>query len=52
LAGEKADGYLAANFGDVWAKYDVNEEGRVEIDRMPMFLRAMCGSAEGCLGLQ
>ena len=51
LKGEKADGYLNAHFGELWAKYDVNEEGRVEIDRMPTFLRAMCGSAEGCLGL-
>jgi hypothetical protein len=39
-------------FEDLWAKYDVNEEGRVEIDRMPTFLRSLCGSAEGCAGLQ
>jgi len=51
MKGESADGYLNENFANLWAKYDVNEEGRVEVDRMPMFLRAMCGSAEGCLGL-
>ena len=40
------------DFKEAWAKYDVNEEGRIEIDRMPMFLRSICGSSEGCLGLQ
>jgi len=51
MKGESADGYLNENFGPLWAKYDVNEEGRIEIDRMPTFLRTLCGSAEGCLGL-
>jgi len=31
---DKAD-YLAANFPALWARFDVNEEGKVEIDRMP-----------------
>lgn len=52
LKGDGADGYLNENFEALWNKYDVNEEGRVEIDRMPMFLRAICGSAEACAGLQ
>lgn len=52
LKGDKADGYLNENFASIWAKYDVNEEDRVEIDRMPMFLRAICGNAEACAGLQ
>ena len=52
LHGADADGYLGSNFDALWSKYDVNEEGRVEIDRMPTFLRSMCGSAEGCIGLQ
>merc|ERR1719389_441284 len=32
--GDKAD-YLAANFPALWARFDVNEEGKIEIDRMP-----------------
>ena len=40
------------DFEALWKKYDVNDEGRVEIDRMPMLLRSLCGSAEGCAGLQ
>ena len=31
---EKTD-YLAANFPALWARFDVNEEGKIEIDRMP-----------------
>ena len=50
--GEAAASYVSANFEPLWAKYDVNEEGRVEIDRMPTLLRTFCGSAEGCAGLQ
>ena len=52
LKGDAAANYVKANFPDHWAKYDVNEEGRVEIDRMPTLLRSWCGSAEGCIGLQ
>lgn len=52
LKGDGADGYLGEHFDELWAKYDVNEEGRVEVDRMPMFLRAICGNAEACSGLQ
>ena len=48
--GEKAD-YLAANFPALWARFDVNEEGKVEIDRMPQLLRSICGNSEACLGL-
>lgn len=52
MKGEAAANYVKSNFADHWAKYDVNEEGRVEIDRMPTLLRSWCGSAEGCAGLQ
>ena len=47
---DKAD-YLAAHFPELWARFDVNEEGRIEIDRMPQLLRSMCGNSEACLGL-
>merc|ERR1711934_913494 len=47
LKGGDGDEYVGANFKELWSKYDVNEEGRVEIDRLPIFLRAFCGSAVG-----
>merc|ERR1712139_43299 len=47
---DKAD-YLAANFPALWARFDVNEEGKIEIDRMPQLLRSICGNSESCLGL-
>ena len=52
MKGEAATSYVESAFMDLWHKYDVNEEGRVEIDRMPTLLRTFCGSAEGCIGLQ
>merc|ERR1719473_618070 len=52
MDGKAADGYLDAEFEPLWRKYDVLEDGKVDIDRMPQFLRQICGSAEGCIGLQ
>ena len=52
LKGDAATSYVKTNFEELWKKYDVNEEGRIEIDRMPTLLRTWCGSAEGCIGLQ
>ena len=43
--------YLDAQFPSLWTRFDVNEEGKIEIDRMPQLLRSICGSAEACLGL-
>ena len=47
----EADSYLNSNFPAVWKRFDVNEEGKVEIDRMPQLLRMICGNAEACIGL-
>ena len=47
---EKAD-YIAAQFPALWTRFDVNEEGKIEVDRMPQLLRSICGNAEACLGL-
>ena len=52
LTGEKNSRYVEENFPTIWNRFDVNEEGQIEIDRMPQFLRMICGSAEGCIGLQ
>lgn len=51
LKGSALDSYVNEQFATVWKRFDVNEEGKVEIDRMPAFLRMVCGSAEACLGL-
>lgn len=52
LKGAALTSYIKENFPTVWKRFDVNEEGKVEIDRMPAFLRMICGSAEACIGLQ
>jgi len=52
LKGGALTSYVNEHFAEVWKRFDVNEEGKVEIDRMPAFLRMVCGSAEACLGLQ
>merc|ERR1719473_1792550 len=52
MDGKAADSYLDSEFEPLWRKYDVLEDGKVDIDRMPQFLRQICGSAEGCIGLQ
>ena len=49
---DAADAYIASNFDPLYAKYDVKEEGFLDIDRMPAFLRSICGNAEACIGLQ
>lgn len=51
LKGSALTSYVNSHFAEVWKRFDVNEEGKVEIDRMPAFLRMVCGSAEACLGL-
>ena len=43
--------YVEAQFPALWARFDVNEENKIEIDRMPQLLRSICGNAEACLGL-
>ena len=51
LKGGELTSYINSQFPTIWKRFDVNEEGKVEIDRMPQFLRMICGSAEACLGL-
>lgn len=52
LKGGEGDAYLKESFPALWAKYDINEEGLLDIDRMPAFLRTICGNTEACVGLQ
>ena len=51
LPGKKGEEYIKGIFPALWARFDVNEEGRIEIDRAPVFLRQICGNAEACVGL-
>ena len=51
LKGKDAEGYVKDRFTELWNRFDVNEEGKIEIDRAPVFLRQMCGNAEACVGL-
>jgi hypothetical protein len=46
---EKA--YVESVFPKAWDRYDVNEEGKIELDRMPIFLRHICGNTEACIGM-
>ena len=43
--------YIETEFPVYWKKYDVNDEGKIEVDRMPVFLKSVCGNAEACFGL-
>jgi len=52
IDGSELSSFLKENFERVWNRFDVNEENKIEIDRMPQFLRMICGSNEACLGLQ
>ena len=51
LKGKDAEKYVSSIFPALWARYDVNEEGKIEIDRAPVFLRQVCGNAEACVAL-
>jgi len=42
---------MKENFDEIWKRFDVNEEGKVEIDRVPQLLRMLCGNVELCIGL-
>lgn len=41
----KADKWIASNFLSTWEHFDVNNDGIVEVERMPQFLRYFTGDA-------
>ena len=51
LSGPEKEAYVASQFPALWTRFDVNEEGKIEVDRMPQLLRSICGNAEACFGL-
>ena len=52
MSEKDAASYVKSSFPTTFAKYDVNEEGKLDIDMMPGFLRSICGTNEACIGLQ
>jgi hypothetical protein len=52
LGAKSLTGDLKTQFNELWDRYDVNEDGHLDIDRMPQFLRTFCGNNEACIGLQ
>ena len=51
LLGKDQETYVNEVFPAAWKRYDVNEEGKIELDRMPIFLRHICGNTEACIGM-
>ena len=51
LKGDKLKAYVEENFPTYWKKYDVNDDNKIEVDRMPVFLKSICGNSEACYGL-
>ena len=51
LLGKDQETFVNENFPAAWKRYDVNEEGKIELDRMPIFLRHICGNTEACIGM-
>jgi hypothetical protein len=51
LKGSELKAYVDTEFPTYWKKYDVNDDGKIEVDRMPVFLKSVCGNAEACFGL-
>jgi len=51
LLGDAQKKFVDEVFPAAWARYDVNEEGKIEADRMPIFLRHICGNTEACIGM-
>ena len=52
IHGNALESKISAEFPALWKRFDVNEEGFLDIDRMPIFLRQLCGVNEACMGLQ
>ena len=52
LKGEAAEKKFNEDFEKTWKHFDVNNEGHIEMDRAPVFLRAIVGNPELSFGLQ
>ena len=52
LQGAELNKYLDENFPKAWAHFDVNQEGKIEASRGPMFARMMVPDVIAGFGLQ
>merc|ERR1712032_173756 len=50
LAGDSGSEYLKTYFPRTWAHFDVNKEGRIGVETMPMFMRFL--SSDQTLNIQ
>jgi hypothetical protein len=48
----EAKDLVKKRFPELWEHYDVNDDGFMEIERAPMFVRGMIGENEAAGGLQ
>jgi len=51
MKGKEARALVKERFPDLWEHYDVNDDGFMEIERAPMFIRGMIGENEAAAGL-
>ena len=42
---DKTNDYLKEHFDETWTHFDVNNDGLVEVERMPQFLRWLLGNS-------
>lgn len=48
---KEAQKLVKERFPSLWEHYDVNDEGFMEVERAPMFIRGMVGENEAAGGL-
>ena len=51
MKGTEARKLVKDRFPDLWEHYDVNNDGFMEIERAPMFIRGMIAENEAAAGL-
>jgi hypothetical protein len=52
MQGGERDAYIAEHLPKLWAHYDVNKDGYIEVERAPVLLRQLVGEVEANFGLQ
>ena len=52
MSGAAKDAYIAEHLDKLWAHYDVNKAGYIEVERAAPLLRTLVGEVEAFIGLQ
>lgn len=52
MGGGDRDAYVDEKLGKLWPHYDVNNDGFVDVERVPPLLRQLIGEVEASIGLQ